>query len=300
MLGLSRGASESEIKKAYRKLAAKLHPDKNPDNKSAEERFKKVTEAYQVLSDAKKRKLYDQFGDQGLRDGFDPDMFRRYGGARPGENFNFDFSDIFGGRGGQGGGFSFNMEDLFGGGANRQRAARKGRDTEASVRISFQDSIKGVERELELDGTSGRRKIKVRIPAGIEDGGKVRLRGQGEQHGHAPGDLLLTIHVDAHEHFWLEKGKLHLSLPVTPLEALQGAKVDVPTPEGSLGLKVPAGSKHGTKLRLRGKGGKGRNGDRDLIVHLTIALPNELDEKVIEALKVLEEHIDTPRQNVAF
>lgn len=273
-LGVGRKADTSEIKKAYRRLAREFHPDRNPDDVAAEERFKKVTAAYEVLGDAEKRALYDQYGEAGLREGFDPN--RAYAGAAAG---GFDFGDFFGGAGG------FNVEDLFGG---RRRPA-KGRDLNAEVNISFVEAIRGCERELTVSSQNSQRKVKVKIPAGIADGGKVRVRGKGQPgRGGPPGDLMLKVRVGEHEHFWREDGGLHVKIPVKPGEAANGGKVRVPTPGGALKVTVPAGSQSGDKLRLRGRGGTDAKGKKvDLIVHLHVRLPEPTDE-VKAALEVLD------------
>jgi len=300
-LGVQRTATEAEIKKAYRKLARKLHPDRNPGNKHAEDRFKEVSHAYDVLSDPKKRALYDQFGEAGLRDGFDPDMYaahQAYGQQAAG---GFDFGDIFGGAGGRGG-TTFNFEDLFGGAARGARRAgpRPGRDVEAHVSISFRDAVLGTERELTLQEPGGTpRTIKVRIPAGVRDGGKVRLRGQGQEGaaGGKRGDLVLVVGVGKHPHFWMEEGSdaLHLRLPVTPLEAYRGGKVTVPTPHGDVQLTIPASAQSDQKLRLRGKGVALKGGKiGELIVHLSVRVPTGDDPDVVEALEKVEAAFEGP------
>lgn len=309
-LGVARDASAQDIKKAYRRLAKELHPDRNPDDPSAEEHFKSVKEAYEALSDPEKRKLYDRFGEMGLKEGFDPDMYAGgFGGAgpRPG---SVNFEEIFGGgaRGGSpfgGGGFTFNLEDLFGGGA-RGRAeprARKGPDLQSEITLDFVDALKGAERSLRFANFPS--EIRVRIPPGVREGSKVRLRGKGEAgvHGGPPGDLLLTVHVAPHPHFFWEEGSddLHLRLPLTPLEAVRGAKVPVPTLDGSVQLRIPAGSQTGDKLRLRGKGSPTRSGGRgDLIAHLEVRLPKEASPEVEEALRTVSEAMTDPRADLAL
>jgi DnaJ-class molecular chaperone len=301
ILEVSRDASPEEIKKSYRRLAKELHPDRNPDDKEAEERFKDVSSAYAVVSDAEKRKLYDQFGEMGLREGFDPEAYQAatqgaggYGG--------FDFGDIFGGgaRGRGGGGpqghVDFNLEDLFGGrGPGRGayvRAPQKGADLRSEVSVDFREAVLGCQRELSLRSSEGERTLKVRIPAGVRNGGTIRLRGQGGLgvHGGPAGDLLLGVKVRKHPYFSIRGKQLHVRVPVTPLEAYAGAKVSVPTPEGGVQLSIPAGSQNGSKLRLRGKGIQQKGKPKgDLIAHLEIVVPEGHSEEVEEALKTVQD-----------
>lgn len=311
-LGVSRDASPEDIKKAYRRLARELHPDRNPEDEQAEERFKDVSAAYAVLSDPDKRKLYDEFGEVGLREGFDPDAYRTatqgFGGAG-----GVDFGDLFGaaarGRG-RGGAtqFEFNLEDLFGmggpGPGAYARAPRRGADLESEITVDFRDAVLGATKELNLRSTEGERTLKVRIPPGVHNEGKIRLRGQGGQgaQGGPPGDLVLTVRVRKHPYFSMKGKQLHVKVPVTPLEAYSGAKVSVPTPEGNVQLTVPAGSQNGTKLRLRGKGvapkGKPRG---DLIAHIEVVLPEGRSEAVEDALKTVEEAFDgDPRDGLVL
>ena len=310
VLGVSRDASPEELKKVYRQLAKELHPDHNPDDKAAEERFKEVSHAYDVLSDARKRKLYDEFGEMGLREGFDPDQYRAatqgVGGFAGGGGF--DFGDLFGqaARGG-GGQFEFNLEDLFGGrgvpgGAAYVRAPRRGADLQSEVTIDFREAVLGCTRELNVRSAEGERSIKVRIPAGVRNEGKIRLRGQGGRgaDGGPDGDLVLRVKVRKHPYFSIRGKQLHVKVPVTPLEAYAGAKVSVPTPEGSVQLSVPAGSQNGAKLRLRGKGIEQKGKPRgDLIAHLEVVLPPGETEEVTEALKTVEAAFEkNPREDL--
>lgn len=305
-LGLQRGASKDEIKKAYRKLARELHPDRNPNNPKAEERFKRVSYANDVLSDAKKRALYDEFGEVGLRDGFNAEAARAMRGGRvPGGGRSVGFEEIFGGGAGRGRrqGFGGTMEDLFGGSidelfgrgfggrptTNTPRA--KAPDQESEISISFEESLTGVEKEMTLVENGASRSLRVRIPAGVTDGGKVRLRGQGASTlGAEPGDLVLVVRVQEHKLFRRDGDDLHLDLPVTLLEAWKGASLKVPTPAGEVSLKIPARVSSGAKLRLRGKGASTRGGGHgDLIVHVQIRLPDGHDHaKVEEALQAIE------------
>lgn len=311
VLGVSRDASPEEIKKAYRQLAKELHPDRNPDNKEAEERFKDVSAAYAVLSDAEKRKLYDEFGEMGLREGFDPDSY--HAAAQGVGGFGgFDFGDIFGAAargqraGGQGGHFEFNLEDLLGGAGARRggyvRVPRKGADLRSEVTVDFRDAVLGCTKELSLRTDEGDRTLKVRIPAGVRNQGKIRLRGQGGPgaQGGPRGDLVLEVKVRKHPYFSIRGKQLHVTVPVTPLEAYSGAKVNVPTPEGSVQLSVPPGSRTGSKLRLRGKGIQPKDKPRgDLIAHLEIVLPKGHNEDVEEALKTVQEAFEAdPRASL--
>jgi len=304
VLGVSRDASPAEIKKAYRQLAKELHPDRNPDDKEAEERFKDVSAAYTVISDAEKRKLYDEFGEMGLREGFDPESYHAATQGAGGFG-GFDFGDIFGAAargqraGDQGGHFEFNLEDLLGGaGAGRGgyvRVPRKGADLRSEVEVDFRDAVLGCTKELSLRTDEGDRTLKVRIPAGVRNQGKIRLRGQGGQgsQGGPRGDLVLEVKVRKHPYFSIRGKQLHVKVPVTPFEAYAGAKVNLPTPEGVVQLSIPAGSKNGSKLRLRGKGIEPKGKPRgDLIAHLEIVLPKGRDEEVEAALKTVQDAFD--------
>jgi len=309
--GVSRSSSPEEIKKAYRQLAKELHPDRNPDNKVAEERFKDVSAAYTVLSDPEKRKLYDEFGEMGLREGFDPEA---YHAARQGAGGfgGFDFGEIFGGaargRGERGRHVEFNLEDLFGGAgpgrASYVRAPQRGAELRSEVTIDFRDAVLGCTKELNLRSADGGRTIKVRIPAGVRNDGKIRLRGQGGPgvQGGPAGDLVLQVKVRKHPHFSMRGRQLHVQVPVTPLEAYVGAKVSIPTPQGSVQLSVPAGSQNGSKLRLRGKGIQAKEGPRgDLIAHLEIVLPKGKSAEVEEALQTVQDAFETdPRSALEF
>ncbi len=249
ILGVSRSATADEIRKAYKKIAKESHPDAKPGDKVAAERFKQAAEAYEVLGDEENRKKYDQFGEHwkhadqlgaGARGG------RSAGGA---QQFDFDPSELFGG-----GGFDFG--DLFGGRSRRPRAAR-GSDLQTEIQVPFSVAALGGSHDLTLATAASQERLTVKIPAGMKDGGVVRLRGQGQAgtNGGPPGDLLVTVRVAPHPFFKRDQDDLIVEVPVTFTEAALGARVDVPTlSDGLVTLKIPAGSSSGTRLRMKGKG----------------------------------------------
>jgi curved DNA-binding protein len=309
LLGVSKNASTDEIKKAYRKLARELHPDRNPGNKKAEERFKEVSYANDVLTDPKKRALYDEFGEQGLKEGFDPEAARQmrawqqqFGGAGRGRRagganspFPGSLEDIFSSIGGAGGA-TVSLEDLLGsafGRAARGPRPQRGADIEAEVSLPFADALRGAERELtyRVPGESEPMTVRARIPPGARDGDKVRLRGQGGKgkHGAPDGDLVLTVRVEPHPFFRREGDDLLFDLPVTVGEAMRGAKVRVPTLDGDVTLRIPPRTQSGAVLRLRGKGApvRGKRGERgDLLARVSIRLPEgDVNEATLVALE---------------
>jgi len=320
ILGVSRGASADEIKKRYRKLAAKLHPDKNPGDKSSETQFKEVNRAYEVLSDQKKRALYDEFGEDALREGFDPDRMRQYrawtnqgAGPRGGGSANipFDINDFLR-RSGSGptaadGDFSEGggMGDLFGdlfGGRKRKRGPSRGLDQESEITIDFGMAVKGG--TLTLRTSESDVPITVRIPPGAAEGSRLRLAGQGGKSpsGGPSGDLLLRIHVRPHPFFRREGMDLHLDLPIKPGEAYEGAKVKVPTADGSVSLKVPPHTQSGQVLRLKGKGVARKNAEPgDLYVHFQVQLPTAESDELRDAVKTLDRAFPgDPREAITF
>jgi curved DNA-binding protein len=314
VLGVPKTAEAGALKKAYRKLAGQLHPDKNPGNTTAEARFKQVNHAYDVLGDASKRKLYDEFGEDGLREGFDAERARAYqgwasrqpsGGGRAaygGAQGSFDPEDLFGNGGGGAAGFG----DLFGdlmGRSRRQRGPTKGPDLESEITIDFASAVKGATFELRPQGSAGT-PVTVRIPAGAADGSRVRIAGQGgpSPNGGPRGDLVLTVHVTPHPHFRREGDDLHLDLPITLAEAHHGSKVRVPTPEASVNLKVPEGTQSGQVVRLRGKGvaRKGRP-PGDLYVHFLIRIPATQTEEVTKLVDELAKfQAEDPRVDISL
>jgi len=300
LLGVSRSAGPDEIKKAYRKLAKDLHPDKNPGNKQAEARFKKVNHAHDVLSDPKKRKLYDEFGEEGLREGFDPERVRQYRQwssrnpqqAPPGWGDGVRIEDIFGGQAGGAGGIGDMFGDLFGRG-RRGRGPMRGPDLESEITIDFASAIRGTTLELRPRGASDA-PVTVRIPAGAHDGSRVRIAGHGgpSPNGGESGDLILHIHVQPHPSFRREGDDLHVDVPITIPEAFRGAKVKVPTIDGAVALKVPERSQSGSVVRVRGKGvaKKGKT-PGDLYVHFMVHVPAKSTgeiERAVDAIAAAE------------
>jgi curved DNA-binding protein len=310
-LGVSRTATADEIKKAYRKLASELHPDKNPGNKKSESRFKAVNRANQVLSDPAKRKLYDEFGEDGLREGFDASAARSYreatrGGRVRGPGGGVSLEDLFSGGmpgGANSGGFGDMLGDLFGGAArsSRRGGPSKGADLASEVNVDFVSAIRGA--ELRLRVQDGGDEVTVRVPPGAGDGDRVRIPGHGAPgaFGGPPGDLMLTIRVGAHPHFERAGLDLYLDLPVSPGEAYRGAKVRVPTPEGAVTLTVPKHAQSGQVARVKGKGVKRQNQQGDLYVRFAIKMPDKESAAVEKAVEALDAAMEGDlREDIAF
>ncbi len=309
ILGVSRSSTTDDVKKAYRRLAKKYHPDVNPGNKAAEEKFKEVTAAFEVLSDEKRRKLYDEFGADALRTGFDQkkaEQYRRWKrqGAPPG-GMPFDFGDFETVNVGDYGSFDFGsiFGDLFGGGRQRGRrgpSPAHGRDAAAEIDISLRDAVLGAERDVRVDG----RTLRVKIPPGVGDGSQIRLAGQGGPgaHGGPSGDLFLHVRIGEHPHVRREGKDLSVDLPVTVPEAVHGAEVRLPTFEGPVNLRVPKGAQSGMRLRLRGKGLPDlRGGPRgDLYAVVQVVLPADSDalRKAVRAFEGLYE--GDPRAGISL
>ncbi|HEX5471255.1 MAG TPA: J domain-containing protein [Lacipirellulaceae bacterium] len=313
-LGVSRTASPEEIQKAYRKLARKYHPDMNPDDATAKKKFQEVQSAFEVLSDAEKRKRYDQFGSdfESAGAGRGPGGWRYTTSTGP-QTYPFDvndLSDLFGGGGpGVEGGGSF--ADLFkqfsrGRGARRtQRAAARGNDLRHELTIPFATAVLGGEAALTVQRQTGELEtIRVKIPVGIDDGKKIRLRGQGEPGaGGAPaGDILLTVHVSPHPYFRRSGNRLDVRVPITLAEATQGASVDVPTPHGTISLKVPPNTSSGKRLRVKGHGVRPANQPPgDLFAEIQIILPDHLTEEDRKQLaNISERYPQNPRSDLRW
>lgn len=321
VLGLGRGASEADIKKAYRRLARKLHPDVNPGDKTAQKRFQEAQEAYDVLKDGEKRRAYDRFGHAGPGAGFDPGAaaggpFGRggFGGSgSPFENVHFetgDLGDLFG--------------NLFGGAGRFRTDPAKGEDTHGEISIPFRDAVLGGtasltlrrEKPCERCGGSGRvgkapcpvcrgqgrvaeaENVRIRIPEGTEDGGAIRISGKGSAglRGGPVGDLYVTVHVAPHPYFERRGDDIHGIVPVTVKEAYAGAEIDVPTIHGTLRAKIPPGAQSQQKFRLRGKGVKnprtGQTGDH--IYTARVMLPRVQTPAGLDAATLLESLYEAP------
>lgn len=308
-LSVPRGASADEIKKAYRKLARQYHPDHNPGDKGAEEKFKALNEAFEVLSDEKKRRLYDEFGDDAAKLGWDEGKAAQYrayrGGAGGGGGSGFPGG--FPGGFGVDGGVDFEsiLSEMFGaprrGGGGRRAGPRAGGDVSASLEVSLGDAVLGGEKQFTLNG----KRLSVKIPPGVETGSRIRLSGQGEpgDRGGPPGDLFLDLTVAEHPLVRREGSDLYLELPVTVGEAALGGEVKVPVFGGSGTVTLRPGTQSGTKLRLRGKGVPGLKGGApgDLYLVVMIKLPEHLDDASKKAIHTLEKHYGgDPRAKLAL
>jgi len=337
VLSVPRDADQAAVKTAYRRLARQYHPDLNPNDPEAERKFKEIGEAYEVLSDKTKRQAYDQFGHEGVRMGAEAAQpgagggpgGQRYtytwsgpgGGASPFEDIAFE---AFAGSGGQGASF---LEELFsrlgGRGARGGRtrttgrrrtagragfggAAVKGQDVASEIAIPFEQAVRGVRTTLALqrpqpDGATRAERIEVRIPAGVRDGQRLRLRGRGAPSpaGGPAGDLYLTVRVRPHPTFRRQGRDIYVDLPITMSEAALGATVEVPTAGGTrTSVRIPAGTAGGKRLRLKGQGlrgpGDAEAGDQYCV--LRIVPPPNLDPRQKELFQELQQHEDNPRR----
>jgi curved DNA-binding protein len=316
-LGVSRQSDKDEIQKAYRNLARKYHPDMNQNDEKSREKFKRVQEAYDVLSDPEKRAAYDRYGadfEKVRSSGFNPaagaggasfeglDLEQIFGGARGGGGFQNGFSDFFeqlmgAGATGGGGGRSAGRRP-------RPAAPAVGDNIRHELHIPLKKALTGGQHEFYLPADAGRQKIAFSVPAGIESGSKMRLRGKGyaSPSGGPAGDLILVIHVDEHPLIRRQGKNLVITLPVTLKEATLGAKVEVPTPKGTLMMTVPPGSSGGRRLRLKGQGvddGKGPAGD--ILIELQIALPEKIDDAARQWIEQFDStHPLTPRSQLGW
>ena len=291
VLGVSRKATDDELKKAYRKLARENHPDRKPNDKAAAEKFKSVQDAYAVLGDNEERQQYDRFGHaafQGRRGGAGASPFGAGGGGSP-----VDLGDLFGN--------GFDLGDLFGRGGRQAARARKGQDAETTIDIPFNTAAEGGSYGLTVNTSGQPQQLTARIPAGVDNGSVIRLSGQGHPGagGGPNGDLLVRIRIAPHPYFRRDGANLLVDVPVSLTEASLGAKVDVPTlSEGLITVTVPAGSASGTRLRLRGKGiiNRKTNEPGDLYAILQIVVPKSLDERSRALLEEFAElHPEDPR-----
>jgi molecular chaperone DnaJ len=273
VLGVDKKATADEIKKKYRSLARDLHPDKNQGDAAREEKFKAVSEAYDILSDSKKRAEYDEARS----------MFERGGFRAPTGGGNFqggDFSDLFGG-----GNPQDIFANLFGGGG--RRGPRKGSDLQTEATITFKESVFGTTLDLKLniDGT-GSQTISARVPAGVNDGAKIRVKGKGAPGDAGPGDLFIELNVKPHAIFSRKGENLTLTLPVTFAEAALGADLKVPTLAGDdVTVRLAAGTPTGRVLRVKGRGIKKGAVTGDLLITIEVQVPRALDGKALEAIK---------------
>lgn len=317
ILGVPKTASADEIKKAHRKLALKHHPDRNKGNKDAEEKFKEIQEAYDVLSDPTKRANYDQFGHAGVgagagaNGGADPfEAFRRAQSARGGGrttwrpspgvsvedfdpsqfsgggDFGEIFEQLFGGRGGAAAGG-------FGRGGTRGRvrtAAPRGQDVEHGITLSFEEAARGKTLPLQISRGPGHTEtIEIKIPPGVKDGSRIRIKGRGEQTGGEPGDLFIITHVLPHAFFRREGLDIYLDVPLSLYEALLGTKVQVPTLDGPVTVTIPPGTSSGAKLRIKGRGVERGSERGDQYAVTKIVVPKQLDEQDQTVVKQLQE-----------
>jgi DnaJ-class molecular chaperone len=305
-LGVKRDASADDLQKAYRKLARKYHPDMNPDDASAKKKFQEVQSAFEILSDAEKRRRYDQFGDAYAGAGGGGQQRWTYSTGP--QTYPFDLNDIFGGGGGEEAGGSFaDLFKQFRRGAGQRRAAppARGADLKHELTVPFATAVLGGEAALSIRRASGNvETIKLKIPAGIDYGKRIRLRGQGEpgEGGGPAGDILVTIRTSPHPHFRRTGTRLDVRLPVTLAEAALGGKVDVPTPWGTIALSVPPGTSSGTRLRVKGHGVRPKNGAAgDLFAEIQNVLPSELtDDEQRQLAEISARHPQNPRAELRW
>ncbi|MCB0407521.1 MAG: DnaJ domain-containing protein [Bdellovibrionales bacterium] len=293
VLGVHRNASPEDIKKAYRKLAMKYHPDKNPGNKSAEEQFKEVSEPYEVLRDPQKKQMYDQFGHAGAHAGPNPfDGFSGFGGFSNNSGGPESFQDIFG---------DFFSDMFTGGGRARSgdpRAHTKGADLRYSLSITLEEAALGCEKVISFIRKKGNKeetaKLSISIPAGVKAGQRLKLRGEGDSLGGVSraGDLYVIVNFQPHSLFRRRDEDLLLELPLSFVDAVIGTDVDVPTLTGKASLKIPPGTQPNQVFRLKSKGfpKAGGYGNGDMLVKIIIDIPKNLNSDQIELIKKLKNY----------
>lgn len=308
ILGVKKSATEDEIKKAYRKLARKFHPDMNPNNKEAEARFKEISEAYTVLSDKEKRTQYDRLGKEAFS--FGGPGGGPFGGGGPGGfGVEFDLGDLFRGRtGARGGGrrssaretdFSDLFSDMFSGRA--QTGPQRGSDIEAEATIDFRDAVHGTTLQLTLPNQNA--PVRVKIPEGVGDGQRIRIPAKGTpgHNGGPPGDLIVLIHLRPHPFFERRGNDIYTEVPITIAEAIRGAEIEVPTIWSPVRAKIPPGTQSGQTFRIKGQGvRRGKNATPgDHYYRIQIAVPKKVPASVQEALDELEKaYGENPRANL--
>jgi molecular chaperone DnaJ len=272
ILGVKKSDDAAAVKKQYRKLARELHPDKTKGDKKLEEKFKSVSEAYEVLSDDKKRAEYDE-----MREAFKGGRIPQGGGNFGGGFQGADFSDLFGG----------GSQDIFGTIFGAGHGPRRGQDLAAATTISFRDSIYGTELDLKLAPQGGKaNSVTTRIPGGINDGAKIKLKGRGGKGPAGPGDLFVTVNVVKHPVFSRSELNLLMTLPVTFTEAALGADIKVPTLDGDeVTVRIAPGTPNGRTLRIKSRGVKTARGTGDLLITIEIQVPQRVDGKAREALE---------------
>ncbi len=318
VLGVKKSASADEIKKAHRKLARIHHPDANKNSKGAEEKFKEVQEAYDILSDPTKRQNYDQFGHAGVGAGGDPyEAMRRGQGAGGGQGGrqqwraspNVTVEDFdFGGAGGNG--FQDVFEQMFGGRGARAGAGmggraqqrpqpQRGQDLEHTVTLTFEQAARGTTLPLQIDRDGHRETIDIKIPPGVEEGSRIRIKGRGQQsHGGESGDLYILTKVQPHPYFRRDGLDISIDVPISIYEALLGTKVDVPTLDGPVTITIPPGTSSHAKLRIKGKGVTRGAEQGDEYAVIKIVAPKDLDAEDKDAIqKLAEKHPLNPRAN---
>ena len=299
ILGVEKTATSEQLKKAYRKLAVKYHPDKNPDNKTAEDKFKEINEAYEVLGDEEKRKKYDQFGENykyyeqhgGRPEDYDWSQFG--GGGGQGRRYSYEggnAEDMFGGEGN----FSDFFEQLFGsrfsGGRRQQQGPGRGRDVQATMQVSLEDAYTGATRQVEVNGS----RLNIKLKAGLYEGQVIRLKGKGSPgcKGGENGDLLISIQLAPHPQYELKGQDIYTDLGIPLYTAVLGGKLTVPTPGASLSMNIPAGTDSGKVFRLKGKGMPAYGNDGaagDLYIKAIIHIPANLSDKEKELFRQLSQ-----------